>query len=77
MFTIEMDHDETTVTVLDNHGNWDDVELILYDDVVYIRQYDSELDDMQMIAMGPEMFNELLVSMHKSEGSYITNHKRK
>lgn len=75
MFTVEMDHDETTVTVLDNHGNWDDVELILYDDVVYIRQYDSELDVMQMIAMSPEMFHEILMSMNHSVGAYITRHK--
>lgn len=75
MFTVEMDHDETTVTVLDNHGNWDDVELILYDDVVYIRQYDSELNVMQMVAMSPEMFHEILISMNHSEGAYVTKHK--
>lgn len=75
MFTVEMDHDETTVTVLDNHGNWDDVELILYDDVVYIRQYDTELGVMQMIAMSPEMFHEILLSMNHPEGAYVTRHK--
>lgn len=74
MFTVEMDHDETTVTVLDNEGNWDDVELFLYDDVVYIRQFDEELNAMQMIAMSPQMFHELLTSMNHSVGSYVTRH---
>ena len=74
MFTIEMDHDETAVTVLDNEGNWDDVELFLYDDVVYIRQFDEELNVMQMIAMSPQMFHELLTSMNHSEGAYVTRH---
>lgn len=75
MFTVEMDHDETTVTVLDNEGNWDDVELFLYDDVVYIRQFDEELNVMQMIAMSPQMFHELLTSMNHSVGAYVTHHK--
>lgn len=75
MFTVEMDHDEITVTVLDNNGNWDDVELIMYDDVIYIRQFDAELDAMQMIAMSPQMFGELMLSMKHPEGSYMTKYK--
>jgi hypothetical protein len=38
MFTIEMDWDETAVQVLDQTGEYEDVEYILYDDIVYIRQ---------------------------------------
>lgn len=75
VFTVEMDHDEITVTVLDNNGNWDDVELIMYDDVIYIRQFDAELDAMQMIAMSPQMFGELMLSMKHPEGSYMTKYK--
>lgn len=75
MFTVEMDHDETTITILDNEGNWDDVELIMYDDVIYFRQYDEQEGFMQMIAMSPQMFHEMLESMNRPEGSYVTRHK--
>lgn len=75
MFTVEMDHDEITVTVLDNEGNWDDVETIIYDDVVYIRQFDEKEGHMQMIGMSPQMFHELIHSMEYSEGAYVTRHK--
>lgn len=75
MFTVEMDHEEITVTVLDNEGNWDDVELILYDDVIYIRQFDEQEGHMQMIAMSPQMFGELMLSMKHPEGSYLTKYK--
>lgn len=75
MFTVEMDHDEITVTVLDNDGNWDDVEMILYDDVVYIRQFDEKEGHMQIIAMSPKMLGELMLSMKHPEGSYLTKYK--
>jgi Mg/Co/Ni transporter MgtE len=75
MFTVEMDHDEVTVTVLDNDGHYDDVELILYDDIIYVRQYDAQHDLMQMIAMSPEMFNELRAAMKHPAGTYLTKHK--
>lgn len=75
MFTVEMDHDEVTITVLDNEGNWDDVELIIYDDMVYLRQYDEQEGFMQMIGMSPQMLHELLQSFNHSEGAYVTKHK--
>ena len=45
MFTIEMDHDEITITLLDDGGNYADVIINSFDDIVYIRQFEEEDDD--------------------------------
>ena len=38
MFTIEMDWDETAITILDPDGEYEDLQVIAYDDIVYMRQ---------------------------------------
>ena len=43
MFTIEHDHDETVTTVLDNDGKYEDLQLIIGDKSVYIRQYRPDI----------------------------------
>ena len=42
MFTIEHEFDHSVIVVMDNDGSHDDVELILDEDNVYIRQYDED-----------------------------------
>ena len=44
MFTIEMDHDEITITLLDDTGGYADVIINSFDDIVYIRQFEEEDD---------------------------------
>lgn len=72
MFTTEMDHDEISITVLDDAGNYEDVNYLIYDDIVYIRQWDEELQRHNLIAMSPCMFSEFLSAMKTSEGAYTT-----
>lgn len=71
MFTVEMDHDEVTITVLDEGDNYEDVQYIIFDDIVYIRQWDEFLDKFNVIAMSPEMFDDFRAALNSSEGSYI------
>lgn len=70
MFTIEMDHDEVLITVLDDSGNYEDVQFIIYDDIIYIRQWNEELSQFETIAISPEMFDEFRKALDLPEGSY-------
>lgn len=72
MFTIEMDHDETLVTILDENDNYEDVQFAIFDDIVYIRQWNEELDVFETIAISPEMFDEFRKALDLPEGAYHT-----
>lgn len=75
MFTIEMDWDETAVQVLDQSGQYEDVEYIIYDDIVYIRQWDEDLQRYSVIAMTAAMFRDFGFALDLPEGAYITKRK--
>lgn len=72
MFSVEHCFDNTTVTVLDDNGEQEDVAAILFDDLVYIRQYVEDTDLASVVTMTPKMFEELIAAWNESEGSYIT-----
>ena len=75
MYTVEMDLDEITITLLDDSGNYTDVIINSFDDIVYIRQFEENSKTPQAIAMSPEMFNELISAMHSPEGAFRTVRK--
>ena len=70
MFTIEMEHDETIVTILDNHDYYEDVQFAIFDDIVYIRQWNDELEQFETIALSPEMFDEFRKALDLPVGAY-------
>lgn len=72
MFSIEMDFDETKITILDNEGYHEDVKFILYDDIVYVTQWDEERQDYMRIEMSPDMFDAFITSLNLPEGSFQT-----
>lgn len=65
-------------TVLDEDGNLEDVQLVIEDDMVYIRQYnDSTFDDVpDLVMLSPKMFKDMLEAMNYPEGFYVTKYKR-
>jgi len=72
MFTIEMDTDKgqgITVTTLDDKGEQDDVEVILYDDQVFIRQIDDH-EGVQMIILSAQQLMDIVTAMELPAGSY-------
>ena len=77
MFTNEFEYDATITTVLDESGIYQDVELIIEDDVVYIRQFSKEENQpSDLIEMSPKMFYDMLEALNQTEGFYITKYKR-
>jgi hypothetical protein len=71
MFSVEHEFDNTTVTILDDSGEQEDVAVILFDDVVYIRQYVEDTDLASIITMTPKMFAEMIEAYNRGEGSFI------
>jgi hypothetical protein len=71
MFTVEMDWDETAIIILDQNGGYEDVQFIVFDDIVYIRQWDEDLNRFNVITMSPIMFEEFRSALELPEGAYM------
>ena len=71
MITVEHEFDHSIITILDNQGKTDDVEIIVDEELCYIRQY-SDDDDFNIVVISPYMLKELIAAYDMSEGSYVT-----
>lgn len=71
MFTVEMNHDEIEITILDDTGHKEDVKVHLFDDIVYIRQV-LDGNKVEAIEMSPDMWDELVAAINSPEGAYRT-----
>jgi len=73
MFTVEFESDASGVKSLDDSGEFSDVEMIIADDdVVFIRQWDEDLQKYEMLVMCYQQLLDLFVSMHQTEGAFKT-----
>lgn len=71
MFWVEMEHDETLITILDETGELDDVSVLLYDDYCHIRQWNEQLDSFEIITLKAQMYYELMKAWNLPTGGYI------
>lgn len=73
MFTVEFESDASVIKTLDDKGEMSDVEMIIADDdVVFIRQWDEDLQKYEMVVMKYQQLLDLFVSMHQTEGAFRT-----
>lgn len=79
MFTNEFEFDSTITTIMDELGEHEDVQLIIGDDVVYIRQFNDDKRETtyDLIAMSPKMFLEMQHALNKSEGMFHLDIEKK
>ena len=69
MFTVEFESDASVVKSLDDSGEFSDVEMIIADDdVVFIRQWDEDLQKYEMLVMCYQQLLDLTASLHTTEG---------
>lgn len=66
-----MDWDETAITILDPNGEYEDLQVIMYDDIVYIRQWDEDFNTHVVMAVSPEMMLALQKSFQLPAGAYM------
>lgn len=70
MFTNEFDFDETVTTIMDEGADYEDVQVMITDDQVFIRQWDDDREKYEIICMSPKMFYELQEAMKRPEGMF-------
>jgi hypothetical protein len=70
MITNEMEFDETIITVMDDDGLYEDIQVFLDDNEVYIRQYNEITDQHDLVVMSCEMYLQMLSAMKLPEGMF-------
>ena len=78
MFTIEMDRDkgdDITIVTLDDRGDYDDVEVVVYEDQVFIRQVD-DFDTVSLIIMSPQQLRDVVYAMDLPSGCYYQSKEK-
>lgn len=74
MFTVEMDADRgqaVLITSLDEENTYEDVSLLVYEDEVYIQQYDDDYDTNNIIIMSIDQWSDLIDSLDLPSGAYM------
>jgi hypothetical protein len=71
VFTNEFDFEETVITILDDNGVYEDIQIYLDENEVYIRQWNERKQIYDLIVMSPKMFFEIMEAMKRPEGAYI------
>jgi len=73
MLTIELLFDETHITILDTHGEYDDLKVYLdSEDSVLLRQTDEEHDTENCIFISYDQLRLLFTALELPEGCYIS-----
>lgn len=75
MFSVEFDHDEICITVMDDTGVHGDLKIHAFDDIVYLTQYDPELDIDNVLEINPDQWEELIAAIHSPEGFFMKTRK--
>lgn len=71
MFTNEIEFEETITTILDDSGQYEDVQIFIDDNEVYIRQWNENIGKHELIGMSHKMFAEFIQALKLPEGTYI------
>lgn len=70
MFTNEFEFDSTVTTVLDEENSFEDVKLVICDDLVYLEQWNDEFES-DLIVISHQQWYEILKAMKLPEGAYV------
>ena len=75
MFQNEIDFEETITTIIDDYDVHEDVQLIIDDNEVFIRQWSEQLQKYDLIVMSHKMFLEMQQALQHTEGLFRTELK--
>jgi len=70
MFTIEHQSEDTIITTLDASGQSEDVEVMIDDDSVVMRQWHEKQQKYEVLWMSVQQFNDIIAAMNLPEGAY-------
>jgi hypothetical protein len=78
MFSNEFLSDCTVTTILDETGEYEDTQVIIGDDCVYIRQFpEDDRKPADLICLTPKMFYDMITALEHTEGFFQTRYKKK
>lgn len=70
MFTVEHEYDYTSIITLDEEGNFEDVEVFLDEEVVYLCQEIRDTEVRQVLELSYQQLTDIVASMNLPEGAY-------
>jgi hypothetical protein len=71
MYSVEFEHDIAIVTSMDEHDEFEDLEVVLADEgTVYLRQYDESYKSYQLIVISYQQLLDLITSLDQTEGMW-------
>ncbi len=76
MITVEFDMDETMITIMDDTGELEDVQALLYEDYSHIRQWNEKTKLFDVVTFKPETYFKLMKSFNLHEGTFVLDKKR-
>ena len=76
MFTIEHNHDSTIITTLDDDGAHEDIQVLLDEETVCLRQFDDEQNTHDLVIMSLKQFDEILMALGLPEGCNVQGRKK-
>ncbi|MAA57257.1 MAG: hypothetical protein CL855_02100 [Cryomorphaceae bacterium] len=76
MITVEFDMDETMITIMDDTGELEDVQALLYEDYCHIRQWNEKTKLFDVVTFKPETYFKLMKSFNLHEGTFVLDMKR-
>jgi len=71
MFTVEYEHDAIVINTLDETDSFEDVEVVLADDMsVYIRQWNEGTGEFELLYLSYQQLLDILAALQSTEGAY-------
>jgi len=71
MYTVEFEKDASIVTSLDETDRFEDVEMVIGEDyTVYLRQFEPNLNEHQIIYISYQQLLDLVTSLNSTEGAF-------
>jgi hypothetical protein len=77
IFTVEFEHDEVCITCVDEEANHEDLIVNSFDDIVFIRQWNQDIETFEVVTISPSQWEELIESINSTEGAFIMPRHRK
>lgn len=71
MFTVEFEKDSTVIRSLDQHDQYEDIEVIVGDDdCVFIRQWQDWKDEHDVLCISWQQLIDIFAALDRPEGAF-------
>ena len=72
MFTVETEFDRTTVTVIDQIGEHEDLVAVFSDNGIFLKQYDEYAGRHLTLHVTEKQFTDLYLALNSTDGTFIS-----